>query len=162
MSSIPRHRPPRNSRSEETIQERDLGKTSKLKSDLGIENSTKAPEGATGGAITGGILGGALGLLAGIGSIAIPGLGALVAAGPLLGLLSGSAVGGGLGLLIGALTGLGIPEYEAKQYEKGLQEGHILLAIEAQDSNEVSEITNLLKNLELTNISTTTEKTKSR
>src|SRR5262245_64637628 len=83
--------------------------------DLGHENSTKAPEGAATGAGTGAILGGALGWLAGIGALAIPGLGPLIAAGPILATLTGAAVGGTVGGATGGLIGLGIPEYEAKQ-----------------------------------------------
>lgn len=146
-----------------TLEERNADNSPKSgKGGLGIEKHTKASEGAASGATAGGILGGALGLLAGIGTIAIPGLGALVAAGPLLGLLSGSAVGGGLGLLIGALAGLGIPEFEAKKYEKGLKEGQILLAVEANTSDEINEITRILKKLDVKNISSTTETTRSR
>lgn len=98
------------------------------------ENTTKGPEGAAAGATAGGIIGGTLGLLAGLGSIAIPGLGAFVAAGPIMGALAGSGVGGGVGLLAGSLIGMGIPEYEAKRYESSLREGGILLAVEVDEN----------------------------
>jgi len=91
------------------------------RSHLGTEKHTKAPEGGVTGATAGGILGGSLGLLAGIGALAIPGLGPFIAAGPIMAALSGSAVGGSLGLLIGALVGSGIPEYEAKNTKPDLR-----------------------------------------
>ena len=85
--------------------------------DFAHDNSTKAPEGAVTGATTGGVIGGTLGLLAGIGALAIPGVGPLIAAGPIMATLSGAAVGATAGGVTGALIGLGIPEYEAKMYE---------------------------------------------
>src|SRR5579864_1483900 len=87
------------------------------------EKNTKAPEGTTAGVTTGGAVGGALGLLAGIGALAIPGLGPFIAAGPIMGALAGLGVGGAVGGLIGALVGMGIPEYEAKRYEGRIKEG---------------------------------------
>src|SRR6187455_616725 len=104
--------------------------------DLGHENTTKAPEGAATGASAGAVLGGALGWLAGIGALAIPGVGPLIAAGPILATLSGLAVGGTVGGLSGALVGAGIPEYEAQQYEGRLRGGHILISVHADDSEE--------------------------
>ena len=83
---------------------------------IGTEKATKAPEGATAGAGTGAVLGGALGLLAGIGALAIPGVGPLIAAGPIMAALAGMGVGGTVGGFTGALIGMGIPEYEAKRY----------------------------------------------
>lgn len=100
------------------------------------EKGTKAPEGAATGAGTGLVVGGALGWLAGIGALAIPGIGPFVAAGPIMAALSGGAIGGAAGGLIGALVGMGIPEYEAKRYEGRLREGRILLSVHSDDSNE--------------------------
>ncbi len=91
--------------------------------------STKAPEGATTGASTGAVIGGALGLLAGIGALAIPGVGPLVAAGPIMAALAGVGVGGVLGGVSGALIGLGVPEYEARRYESYVKDGAILLSV---------------------------------
>src|SRR5216110_154906 len=85
--------------------------------DFAVEEGTKAPEGALTGAGTGGVLGGALGWLAGIGALAIPGLGPFIAAGPIMAALSGAAAGAALGGVTGALIGFGIPEYEARRYE---------------------------------------------
>lgn len=101
---------------------------------LAHEKGSKAPEGAVAGGLTGAGVGGIIGLLAGIGSLAIPGVGALIAAGPLLGLLSGAAVGAAAGSLTGSLIGLGIPEYEAKRYEGHLKEGSILVAVHADNA----------------------------
>ena len=100
------------------------------------QNGTKAPEGAVTGAGTGGVLGGVLGWLVGIGSLAIPGLGPFIAAGPIMAALSGAAVGATAGGLIGALVGMGIPEYEAKRYEARLREGRILLSVHSENSDE--------------------------
>jgi hypothetical protein len=85
--------------------------------DFAHEKNTKAPEGTATGVATGGTIGGALGLLAGIGALAIPGVGPFIAAGPIMGALAGHGVGGAVGGLVGALVGMGIPEYEAKRYE---------------------------------------------
>lgn len=100
------------------------------------EQHTKAPEGATAGVSTGGIVGGALGWLAGIGVLAIPGLGPFIAAGPLMAALSGAAVGAALGGITGALVGMGIPEYEAKRYEGRIKSGNILISVHTEDQQE--------------------------
>jgi hypothetical protein len=125
--------------------------------DLGTENATKAPEGATTGAGTGAILGGALGWLAGVGALAIPGLGPLIAAGPILATLSGAAVGGALGGLTGALVGMGIPEYEAKQYESKLRGGNILMSVHVDDSDEASAVRQIMSEEKAEDVSTGTE-----
>src|SRR5436190_19244 len=93
--------------------------------DFAHQKQTKAPEGAVTGAGTGGVLGGAVGWLAGIGALAIPGLGPFIAAGPLMAALSGAAVGAAAGGLVGALVGMGIPEYEAKRYEGKIKQGNV-------------------------------------
>ena len=105
-------------------------------SDFAIEHNTKAPEGAAAGAGTGGLLGGTLGLLAGIGALAIPGLGPFIAAGPIIATLSGAAVGAGVGGLTGGLIGMGIPEIEAKLYENKVRGGNILVAVHTDDSRQ--------------------------
>ena len=94
---------------------------------------TKAPEGAATGAGTGAVIGGALGLLAGLGALAIPGVGPLIAAGPIMASLAGLGVGGAVGGISGALVGFGIPEYEAKRYEGIVKEGGILLSVHVDD-----------------------------
>ena len=103
--------------------------------DFAHEKHTKAPEGATTGAATGGVPGGTLGLLAGIGALAIPGLGPFIAAGPIMGALAGLGAGGAVGGLVGALVGLGVPEYEAKRYEGRVKEGGILLSVHCATSS---------------------------
>ena len=100
------------------------------------EQNTKAPEGAVAGVGAGGAVGGTLGLLAGIGALAIPGLGPFIAAGPIMAALSGAAAGAALGGVGGALIGMGIPELEAKQYEGKLREGNILLSVHVEDDNQ--------------------------
>lgn len=131
------------------------------KGHLTTEKHSKAPEGGVTGAAAGGILGGSLGLLAGIGALAIPGLGPFIAAGPIMAALSGSAVGGGVGLLVGALIGSGIPEYEAKKYESGLKEGKILISVHTDSGEEIKRANEILKNENAKDISSTREKTKS-
>src|SRR5579872_6539193 len=97
---------------------------------------TKAPEGTTPGVTTGGLVGGTLGVLAGIGALAIPGVGPFIAAGPIMAALAGVGVGGVVGGLVGALVGMGIPEYEAKRYEGRIKEGGILLSVHCDTSGE--------------------------
>ena len=104
--------------------------------DFAHEHHTKAPEGAATGAVVGGLAAGALGWLVGIGSLAIPGVGPLIAAGPIMAALSGAAAGGAVGGLAGALVGLGIPEYEAKQYEGKVKNGNILISVHTDDSRQ--------------------------
>jgi len=101
-----------------------------------LEHNTKAPEGAATGAGTGAVLGGAFGWLAGIGALAIPGLGPFIAAGPIMAALSGAAVGGTVGGLTGALVGLGIPEVEAKKYEGQVKAGNSLISVHSEDRDE--------------------------
>jgi hypothetical protein len=109
------------------------------------EKNTKAPEGTTTGATTGGVVGGTLGLLAGIGALAIPGVGPFIAAGPIMGALAGLGAGAAVGGLIGALVGMGIPEYEAKRYEGRVKAGGVLLSVHCDTSDEISRAKDLLK-----------------
>lgn len=109
------------------------------------EHHTKAPEGAVAGASAGGLLGGTLGLLAGIGALAIPGVGPLIAAGPVLAALSGVAAGATLGGISGALVGMGIPEVEAKDYETRLRAGSVLVAVHTESSEEQRLVRDILK-----------------
>ena len=109
------------------------------------EKNTKAPEGTTTGVATGGAIGGTLGLLAGIGALAIPGLGPFIAAGPIMGALAGVGAGGAVGGLVGALVGMGIPEYEAKRYEGHVKEGGILLSVHCDDSDWTDKAKRILE-----------------
>lgn len=113
--------------------------------DMGTEKGSKAPEGTAVGVTTGGVIGGALGLLAGVGLLAIPGLGPFIAAGPIMAGLAGLGVGGAVGGIAGALVGMGIPEFEAKRYEGRLQKGGILLSVHCDTSEEIKRCKELLK-----------------
>ncbi len=115
------------------------------KHDIGHVKATKAPEGATTGAATGGITGGVLGLLAGIGALAIPGVGPFIAAGPIMAALSGAAIGATTGGVVGGLIGLGIPEIEAKRYEEKLKTGNYLIAVHTHDSAEEDRAKEIFK-----------------
>ncbi len=99
----------------------------------GLEHATKAPEGAAAGVAAGGIAGGVVGWLAALGAIAIPGVGALMASGPVVAALAGAAVGGAGGSVLGALIGLGVPEIEAKVYEERLHQGNVLISVHVED-----------------------------
>jgi hypothetical protein len=125
--------------------------------DFAHEHHTKAPEGAAAGAGTGGVLGGALGWLAGIGALAIPGLGPFIAAGPIMAALSGAAAGAALGGIAGALIGLGIPEYEAKRYEGKIQEGHVLISVHTDDRTERSRAKQILEQAGAEDVADTAE-----
>jgi hypothetical protein len=113
--------------------------------EMGTEKATKAPEGVTAGATAGGVIGGALGVLAGVGMLAIPGLGPFIAAGPIMAGLAGLGVGGAVGGVTGALIGSGIPEFEAKRYEGRLQHGGILLSVHCDTSDEIKRAKDVLK-----------------
>lgn len=121
------------------------------------ENHTKAPEGAIAGVGAGGLLGGTLGLLAGIGALAIPGVGPLIAAGPLMGALSGAAAGAAVGGVAGALIGLGIPELEAKTYEGRIRDGNVLLAVHVETSESEKKVKEIYKRHEAKDVSVTGE-----
>src|SRR6201995_2463840 len=103
------------------------------KHDIGYVKATKAPEGATTGVTAGGVTGGVLGLLAGIGALAIPGVGPFIAAGPIMAALSGTAIGATTGGIVGGLIGMGIPEIEARRYEDKLKSGNYLISVHARD-----------------------------
>lgn len=126
--------------------------------DFAHEKSTKAPEGATVGAGTGGVVGGTLGLLAGIGLLAIPGVGPFIAAGPIMAALSGMAVGAAVGGVAGALVGMGIPEIEAKRYEDKIKGGNILISAHSETSAEISRAKEIFTAEGATDISSTSEK----
>jgi hypothetical protein len=106
--------------------------------DFAHEKNTKAPEGTAAGAGTGGLIGGALGWVAGIGALAIPGVGPFIAAGPILAALSGAAIGASVGGIAGGLIGLGIPELEAKRYEGKVKEGNILISVHTENGEEIT------------------------
>lgn len=113
--------------------------------DFAHEKATKAPEGAATGLVAGGAIGGTLGLLAGIGALAIPGLGPFIAAGPIMGALAGLGSGAAVGGLIGSLVGMGIPEYEAKRYEGRIREGGVLISVHCDNSDWVKRAKEIMK-----------------
>ena len=124
------------------------------KHDIGHVKTTKAPEGAATGAATGGVTGGVLGLLAGIGALAIPGVGPFIAAGPIMAALSGAAIGATTGGVVGALIGMGIPEIEAKRYEDKLKAGNYLIAVHARDDDEEDRAEEIFKSAGADDITT--------
>src|SRR5438552_2740341 len=119
--------------------------------DVGHVKATKAPEGATTGAATGGATGGVIGLLPGIGALAIPGVGPIMAA------LSGAAVGAATGGVVGGLIGLGIPEIEAKRYEEKLKKGNYLIAVHTDENEDVDRAKHIFKTVGAEDISTVSE-----
>jgi hypothetical protein len=125
--------------------------------DFAHEKNTKAPEGAATGAGSGAIVGGALGFLAGIGALAIPGLGPFIAAGPIMGALTGIGAGGTLGGIIGALVGAGIPEYEAKRYEGRIRKGGVLLSVHCDNTEWADRAKKALEESGADDISSSTE-----
>lgn len=125
--------------------------------DFAHEKGTKAPEGAATGASTGAVVGGGLGWLAGIGALAIPGLGPFIAAGPIMAALAGVGVGGVVGGITGALIGMGIPEYEAKRYEGRVKEGGILLSVHSDSSEWTKRAKEILERTGAQDISSTGE-----
>ena len=125
--------------------------------DFAHEKNTKAPEGAITGAGTGGVIGGALGWIAGIGALAIPGVGPFIAAGPIMAALSGAAVGATLRGIAGGLIGLGIPELEAKRYEGKVKAGNLLISVHTEDSEEITRAKNIFTQAGAQDICTTGE-----
>jgi hypothetical protein len=125
--------------------------------EMGTEKATKAPEGTAVGVTTGGVIGGTLGLLAGVGLLAIPGLGPFIAAGPIMAGLAGLGVGGAVGGVTGALIGMGIPEFEAKRYEGRLQKGGILLSVHCDTSDEIKRAKEVMERTGGEDISSTGE-----
>src|ERR1700758_2401622 len=113
--------------------------------DFAHEKNTKAPEGATAGATSGAVVGGVLGWLTGIGMLAIPGVGPLLAAGPIVAALAGAGAVGVVGGIGGALVGMGIPEYEALRYEGRVKHGGILLSVHCDDHDWVRRAEEILK-----------------
>jgi hypothetical protein len=103
------------------------------------------------------VIGGTLGVLAGVGALAIPGVGTFIAAGPIMAGLAGLGIGGAVGGLVGALVGMGIPEYEAKRYEGHVKDGGTLLSVHCDTSDQVSRAKDMLKSTGATDIASTGE-----
>ena len=121
------------------------------------EKATKAPEGTATGVTAGGVIGGTIGVLAGVGALAIPGIGPFIAAGPIVAGLAGLGAGGAVGGIVGALVGMGIPEYEAKRYEGHVKHGGSLLSVHCDTSDQVKRAKDLLKGSGARDIASTGE-----
>ncbi len=127
--------------------------------DFAHEKHTKAPEGTVAGVTTGGAIGGALGWIAGIGALAIPGVGPFIAAGPIIAALSGAAIGATVGGITGGLIGMGIPELEAKRYEGKLKNGNILISVHTESSEEIKRAKTIFNNAGAEDICTVSDST---
>jgi len=125
--------------------------------DLGVEKSTKSPEGATTGGAAGAVAGGVLGWLVGIGALAIPGVGPFIAAGPIMAALAGAGAGAAVGGISGGLIGLGMPEYEAQRYEGRVKEGGILVSVHCDNGDWASRAKKVLESAGATDISSSGE-----
>jgi len=125
--------------------------------DFAHEKHTKAPEGAVAGGGSGAVVGAALGWLVGAGSLMIPGLEAMHAAGPVIGMLGGMGAGVTLGGVVGAMVGFGVPEYEAKRYEGRVRKGGILLSVHCDNAEWAKTARTILKKTGASDISTTGE-----
>jgi hypothetical protein len=125
--------------------------------DFAHEKHTKAPEGVATGAGTGGVIGGALGWIAGIGALAIPGVGPFIAAGPIIAALSGAAIGATAGGIAGGLIGLGIPEIEAKRYEGKIRKGNLLISVHTENSEDITKAKDIFAKAGAQDICTTGE-----
>jgi hypothetical protein len=113
--------------------------------DVLAEKNTKAPRGAAFGAGSGAAVGGALGWLVGVGALAIPGIGPVIAAGPLVTALAGIGIGGALGGFAGSLVGMGMSEVEAKEYEGRLMKGGVLVAIHCENAEEIQRAKEIME-----------------
>ncbi len=125
--------------------------------DIATVKTTKAPEGTVTGATSGAVVGGVLGWIVGIGALAIPGLGPLVAAGPIMAALAGVAAGGTVGGITGALVGLGVPEFEAKRYESRVQKGGALLSVHADNHEWIERARDIMKRTGAEDVSSASE-----
>jgi hypothetical protein len=120
--------------------------------EFAIESGTRAADGAAVGGAVGGVAGAALAAIAAVGtSLALPGLG-LIIAGPIVAALAGLGAGGAAGGLIGALVGAGIPEHRAKVYDAGIRSGGILIGVEAKTNEDADTLEKLLNDLGADNV----------
>jgi hypothetical protein len=113
--------------------------------DLAAEINSKAPEGIATGAGAGAAVGGVLGWLIGVGALAIPGVGPLVAAGPIVAALAGAGAAGATGGLVGGLIGAGIPEVEAKRYAGRINEGGYFISVHCDNREWVKRAEEILE-----------------
>ena len=125
--------------------------------ELPIEQSGRSPQGAALGAGSGAALGGAIGWLIGIGALAIPGLGPVIGAGPLLAILAGAGIGGTVGGFTGALVGMGIPENEARVVEGDIKKGRVLVATHCETQEEINRARKVFSQSDAQNLGTSLE-----
>lgn len=125
--------------------------------EFATQKHTKAPEAAVVGTSTGAVIGGTLGWLAGIGMLAIPGVGPFIAAGPIMAALAGAGVGGAVGGITGILIGLGIPEYEAKRFDGRIKAGGILFSVHCEDAKWTKKAMEIMKESGAEDVSSTSE-----
>jgi hypothetical protein len=125
--------------------------------DFAHEQHTKAPEGAATGGAAGGVIGGVLGWLAGVGALTIPGVGPLIAAGPIMSALAGLGAGAAVGGISGALVGMGIPEFEAKRYEGKIKGGNILISVHSDDAEQRETAKDIFEDAGAEDVTTTGE-----
>src|SRR4030095_12374979 len=125
--------------------------------DFAHEQNTKLPEGAATGGVAGMGVGAVLGWLAGVGTLAIPGVGPFIAAGPIMAALGGAAVGGAAGGIIGGLVGMGIPEYEAKRYDGKIRGGSGLISVHTESADEEKVAKDIYKRSGAEDINSTSE-----
>ena len=120
--------------------------------EFGVEAGSKAAQGATVGGVLGGAVGAGIAALVAVGtSIALPGLG-LIIAGPIAAALAGAGAGGAAGGLIGMLVGAGIPENRAKVYEAGVREGGILIGVNAKSDTDADALEKVFDKLDAKNV----------
>jgi hypothetical protein len=125
--------------------------------DLTAKKPPGLPEGSTTSAASGAVLGGALGWLLGIGALAMPGLGAILAAGPIMVALTGLGIGGALGGVGGTLVGMGIPEYKAKRVAGLMKEGSILVSIHTDNQEWTDRAKEILEHTRACEVSSAGE-----
>lgn len=125
--------------------------------DFAHEQNTKMPEGAATGGVAGMGTGAVLGWLVGIGSLAIPGVGPFIAAGPIMAALGGAAIGGAAGGIVGGLVGMGIPELEAKQYDDKVRNGNILISVHTESSDQIKVVKEIFERANAHDIKSTSE-----
>jgi hypothetical protein len=125
--------------------------------DFAHEQNSKSPEGAVTGGATGMGAGAIVGWMVGIGSLAIPGVGPFIAAGPIMAALGGAALGGFAGGIVGGLIGLGIPEYEAKLYDGKIRGGNALISVHTINSEQESIVKQVFKNAGAEDINSSSE-----
>jgi uncharacterized membrane protein len=126
---------------EKGLRDVDISIITKQTEDSNFENKRGRNDDIDDGVLTGGVLGGLGGLAIGVGSLVVPGLGIIAAAGPIVGILGGAVAGG----VVGGLIDLGIPEDESRRYEKEIKEGRVIFSMKCSSEHE-DDIKGILEN----------------